>query len=242
MEKQKMEVSLEGERVILVPYMKEHVPKYHEWMQDPALLQATGSEPLSLDQEYQMQLSWNQDPFSSVLSLFVCFIHSLFFCIALVELGHLDCHECERLKIWRWVFAERTFIVLDKHLVVGDFAHGDPHVEAMVGDVNIYMNDPDDPQMAEIEIMIAEQKCRGKGLGKESVLMMMAFAVKNLGIHIFRAKIGESNSASLNMFRKLGFEETSYSEIFQEVTLELQVTKAKQEELLHLMGNVVSHT
>lgn len=28
----------------------------------------------------------------------------------------------------------------------------------MVGDVNIYMNDLDDPQMAEIEIMIAESK------------------------------------------------------------------------------------
>lgn len=28
----------------------------------------------------------------------------------------------------------------------------------MVGDVNLYMNDLDDPQMAEIEIMIAEPK------------------------------------------------------------------------------------
>jgi len=28
----------------------------------------------------------------------------------------------------------------------------------MVGDVNIYMNDPDDMQLAEIEIMIAEHK------------------------------------------------------------------------------------
>lgn len=28
----------------------------------------------------------------------------------------------------------------------------------MVGDVNIYMNDLDDPQMAEVEIMIAELK------------------------------------------------------------------------------------
>lgn len=28
----------------------------------------------------------------------------------------------------------------------------------MVGDVNIYMNDLDDPQLAEIEIMIAEPK------------------------------------------------------------------------------------
>ncbi|KAF3443301.1 hypothetical protein FNV43_RR12983 [Rhamnella rubrinervis] len=195
-----MVVSLEGDRVILVPYMKEHVPKYHDWMQDQALLQATGSEPLTLDQEYRMQLSWNQDP------------------------------------------CKQTFIVLEKGLVVGEFVHGDPHVEAMIGDVNIYMNDLDDPQMAEIEIMIAEQKCRGKGLGKESVLMMMAFAVENLGIQIFRAKIGESNLASLNMFHKLGFEETSYSEIFQETTLELQVTKAKHEELLRLRGNVVSHT
>lgn len=29
---------------------------------------------------------------------------------------------------------------------------------AMVGDVNIYMNDLDDPHLAEIEIMIAEPK------------------------------------------------------------------------------------
>lgn len=198
-EKEKDGVSLEGGRVILVPYMKEHVPKYHEWMQDPALLQATGSEPLTLDQEYQMQLTWTQDP------------------------------------------NKQTFIVLDKQLAVGEFNHGRPHVEAMVGDVNLYMNDLDDPQMAEIEIMIAEPKSRGKGLGKESALMMMAFAVENLGIHIFRAKIGELNGASLSLFRKLGFEETSYSEIFKEVTLELSVTKAKHDELLQLMDSFITH-
>lgn len=56
-----MKLSLVGERVILVPYMKEHVPKYHAWMQDPGILQATASEPLTLDQEYEMQLSWSQD-------------------------------------------------------------------------------------------------------------------------------------------------------------------------------------
>lgn len=59
-----MGVSLVGEKVILVPYMKEHVPVYHVWMQDPAILQATASEPLTIDQEYQMQLSWLQDPLS----------------------------------------------------------------------------------------------------------------------------------------------------------------------------------
>ncbi|KAJ6319474.1 hypothetical protein OIU78_014986 [Salix suchowensis] len=192
-------VSLEGEKVILVPYMEAHVPKYHQWMQDPFLLQATGSEPLSLQDEYTMQLSWTQDPL------------------------------------------KRTFIVLDKELIQAGFVHGDPHVEAMVGDVNIFMNDLDDPQMAEIEIMIAEPKSRGKGLGKKSVLMMMAYAVQELGIHVFRAKIGESNGSSLHMFLNMGFQETSRSEIFKEVTLELPMTQPKCDELQKLIDNVVTH-
>ncbi|KAI3770169.1 hypothetical protein L6452_01292 [Arctium lappa] len=37
----------------------------------------------------------------------------------------------------------------------------------------------------------------------ESVLMMMVFAIDNYKIKAFRAKIGDSNEASLNMFRKL---------------------------------------
>ncbi|CAO2814243.1 unnamed protein product [Amaranthus hypochondriacus] len=195
-----MGVSLEGEKVIMVEYMKEHVLKYHQWMQDPSLLSATASEPLTLDQEYDMQLSWNQDP--------------------------LKC----------------TFIILDKQMIVGEFLHGQPHTEAMVGDVNIYMNDLEDPLLAEIEIMIAEPKSRGKGLGKEAVMMMMAFSVENLGIHTFRAKIGESNQASLDLFHKLGFQDSSFSAIFKEWTLELPVTKSKREELQCCVGNMVTHS
>nr|CAD1820371.1 unnamed protein product [Ananas comosus var. bracteatus] len=44
---------------------------------------------------------------------------------------------------------------------------------------------------------------RGKGLGEESVLMMMAFAFENYRIQTFSAKIGKSNTASLKLFRKL---------------------------------------
>jgi RimJ/RimL family protein N-acetyltransferase len=97
-------------------------------------------------------------------------------------------------------------------------------IAAMVGDVNIYMNDPDDLQLAEIEIMIAEHKSRGKGLGQEAILIMMAFAVEKYGIHTFRAKINESNTASLKLFRKLGFKDASYSSVFKEVTLEAPAT------------------
>ncbi|ONK59779.1 uncharacterized protein A4U43_C08F10550 [Asparagus officinalis] len=120
--------------------------------------------------------------------------------------------------------AEHTFIVLDKELMEGSFVHGDAHVEAMAGDVNIYMNDPDNLLLAEVEIMIAEPKSRGKGLGKESVLMMMEFAVDKYGIQTFCVKIGETNTASLGLFRKLGFKDASYSEVFKEVTLELPAT------------------
>ncbi|KAJ4751300.1 N-acetyltransferase 9-like protein [Rhynchospora pubera] len=153
--------SLIGEKAVLVPYMREHVPRYHQWMQDPALLLATGSEPLTLDQEYQMHLSWTTDP------------------------------------------NKHTFIVLDKELIQGDFVPGNPHVEAMVGDVNICMNDPSDPHLAEVEIMIAESQSRGKGLGEESVLLMMEFAVEFYSIQTFCVKIGESNTSSLKLFRKL---------------------------------------
>ena len=53
-----------GKRAVLVPYLREHVPRYHEWMQDPALLEATASEPLSLDQEFDVHRSWTHDPLS----------------------------------------------------------------------------------------------------------------------------------------------------------------------------------
>lgn len=56
--------------VWLVPYYKEHVDKYHEWMQDSWLLQQTASEPLSITQEYKMQEDWQTDP--NKLTFIIC--------------------------------------------------------------------------------------------------------------------------------------------------------------------------
>ncbi|GMS91167.1 hypothetical protein PENTCL1PPCAC_13342 [Pristionchus entomophagus] len=50
-----------GDRIVLVPYEKKHVPKYHEWMMDPQLREATASEPLSLEEEFEMQKTWRND-------------------------------------------------------------------------------------------------------------------------------------------------------------------------------------
>jgi RimJ/RimL family protein N-acetyltransferase len=55
-------LSLHGNLVQLVPYRKLFVQRYHEWMQSEELLILTASEPLSIEEEYEMQLSWKNDP------------------------------------------------------------------------------------------------------------------------------------------------------------------------------------
>ncbi|KAG6877377.1 hypothetical protein C0993_007964 [Termitomyces sp. T159_Od127] len=52
---------LVGSKIVLVPYLPEHVPKYHTWMQDEELQKLTASEPLTLQEEYQMQQKWRLD-------------------------------------------------------------------------------------------------------------------------------------------------------------------------------------
>ncbi|KAH9904723.1 acetyltransferase domain-containing protein [Xylariomycetidae sp. FL2044] len=51
-------IAISTPQVLLVPYDKHHVLNYHEWMQDPAIQQATASEPLTLAEEYANQISW----------------------------------------------------------------------------------------------------------------------------------------------------------------------------------------
>ncbi|CAE6520600.1 unnamed protein product [Rhizoctonia solani] len=50
-----------GLKVVLVPYRSEHVEQYHKWMQDPELLELTASEPLSFEEEMDMQRKWRDD-------------------------------------------------------------------------------------------------------------------------------------------------------------------------------------
>eukprot|EP00192_Tetraselmis_astigmatica_P020060 CAMPEP_0117684706 /NCGR_PEP_ID=MMETSP0804-20121206/21271_1 /TAXON_ID=1074897 /ORGANISM="Tetraselmis astigmatica, Strain CCMP880" /LENGTH=184 /DNA_ID=CAMNT_0005495773 /DNA_START=11 /DNA_END=561 /DNA_ORIENTATION=+ len=167
---------LEGDKAVLVPYREEHVAAYHKWMTDPFLQETTASEPLTLEEEYEMQRSWTSDE-----------------------------DKC-------------TFIVLDK-----SSPGGHPHGGAMAGDTNLFFNDPDNHRMAELEVMIAEASSRGKGLGREAVTMMMAYGATRLSVETFVVKIGEANAPSLSLFGTLGFEEVSRSEVFKEVTMQLQV-------------------
>lgn len=123
---------------------------------------------------------------------------------------------------------ECTFIVLDKQ------RWADPGVEeeqCMVGDVNIFLTDPTDPSLAELEVMIAEPSYRGRGIGKEVTRMMMCYGITKLGVKRFQAKIGLDNQVSICMFKKLRFQEVSVCNVFKEVTLEMTVDEFIQAEL-----------
>lgn len=54
-------VKIVAKKCILVPYEPCHVAKYHKWMENEEIRRLTGSEQLSLDEEYEMQKTWRND-------------------------------------------------------------------------------------------------------------------------------------------------------------------------------------
>ncbi|RIA86915.1 N-acetyltransferase 9-like protein, partial [Glomus cerebriforme] len=187
-----------GEKVILVPYKPEHVPKYHEWMQSSFLQEMTASEPLTLEQEYEMQRSW-----------------------------HVDKNKC-------------TFIVLAKPDVSHELSNQEIRAAKMVGDVNLFFNDIDDPNVAEIEIMIAEQSHHRSGLATNALLLMLNYAVNVLNVTKFTAKISTKNHPSIQLFTtKFEFVEIGFSEVFQEHSLELNVNEETRKKIEDAVRNKV---
>lgn len=109
----------------------------------------------------------------------------------------------------------------------------------MIGDTNLFLNqdyflsgsDDESAQhemnnetiVAEAEIMIAEPEARGKGFGKEALLLMLKYGQMELGVQEFVSKIGFDNVASQNLFRKIQFDEQSRSDVFQEIALKRTV-------------------
>mmetsp|Transcript_8212 Transcript_8212/g.9560 ORF Transcript_8212/g.9560 Transcript_8212/m.9560 type:complete len:288 (+) Transcript_8212:2-865(+) len=233
-------------QVILAPYRSEHVPNYHEWMKDPDLLEATGSEPLSYDQEIQMQQSWRDDENK---------------CTFIV---HAPVDDCS----FRYIDID-----IDDNYSGSDSDHDDNnnngeresqvkvfHVEdnlsTMIGDVNLFLSEIDDDNddnnnesdinekqrvqlellesasntavrqkkkriQAEIDIMIAEKEYRRKGLGYSATLFMLLYGARELNIQRFFCKINEDNISSIRLFQRLGFIQCNYASCFRQIEFEL---------------------
>ena len=168
-----------GENISFVPYCKHHVEKYHKWMQDKGLQLLTASEPLTLNEEYEMQLSWQNDE--------------------------------DKL----------TFIAIIGNSIPKTV---EEEIDRMIGDINLFFIFS--PDIAEINMMVAENKFRRGGLGSEMLNLIMSYAVDHLNISKFSAKISNSNQPSINFFQKNNFILESVSEVFQETNFELLAKNA----------------
>ncbi|KAG9315084.1 GNAT domain-containing protein [Chiua virens] len=178
---------------MLVPSTPDHVARYHCWMTDPRLLKDTGTDPLTLEEVYEME-------------------------------NHA---------------AELTFIIL---------ANGEGDVEQlpMIGDVNLFLKgDPGDKDFeAEVGVMIAEERYRGKGLAQEALKLMLSYTTGSpasfgspplsptrkpdppipfpIRPECLVVRIDQGNDSSIRLFERLGFVGTQGPNAFGEKEMRFQ--------------------
>ncbi|KAK3377769.1 GNAT domain-containing protein [Podospora didyma] len=217
-------IAISTAKALLVPYDRRHVLTYHAWMEDPAIQEATASERLTLEEEYENQESWraSRDKLTFII--------------------------CQPLPLLR----EKTL----KDGVALSAGTADAP-DNMVGDVNVFLypydNDDDDDTetpssdlVGEIDIMIADSKHRGQGLGRAAVLAFLHYIARNLDgvlreyssskegeegkkngappatttrLKRLMAKIHKDNAKSIALFRSLGFEQEGDVNYFGELKL-----------------------
>ncbi|RYO74378.1 hypothetical protein DL766_009811 [Monosporascus sp. MC13-8B] len=189
-------IAVSASKVLLVPYDAHHVLRYHEWMQDPAIQEATASEPLTLDEEYENQQSWRTS--HDKLTFIVC---------QALESGN-DPGTSDA------VHGDESQAGDDSNsAVTGDKVHaGEVDTpERMVGDINLFLTpweedeDGDGREIngpvtdgavdpiphgkrdcavsycnGEVDIMIADRGRRGNGLGISAVSTLLHFIRRHL--------------------------------------------------------------
>lgn len=229
--KSNYELCLSGESCIFVPYRPEHLPNYHEWMQDPFLLEATASEPLSMDEEIKMQREWRYDEKK---------------CTFILLARDLCCSQPGEEK--------NNDIIPPPPPTESEMSEKkkpypqlvEQTLDAMIGDINLFLSEeeleeseddqqqrieqlasqsttttPENLTQGELDLMIAAASHRHKNLGTELALTMMHYGAKHLQLRRFFVKIKDTNHSSLKLFKeKLGFVQCAYAECFGEYELE----------------------
>ncbi|KAK0739248.1 GNAT domain-containing protein [Apiosordaria backusii] len=220
--------------LLLVPYEAHHVPTYHQWMEDPQIQEATASEPLTLQEEYENQLSWRTS--TDKLTFIICSP------LPLPSEHHPP-------------LATNP----DTIKTVPQDADTPPK---MLGDINLFLYPSEDSSsssspappipkevVGEVDIMIASPEHRGKGLGEKATRAFIGYIWENKeeimkeyisdkiddGVDVgeeevevpkltmLMAKVGEGNEQSLRLFgEKLGWEQEGGRNYFGELKFVLR--------------------
>ncbi|KAI1376496.1 GNAT domain-containing protein [Hypoxylon crocopeplum] len=217
-------IAVSTRKILLVPYDAHHVPRYHEWMEDTAIREATASERLTLDEEYENQTSWREA--SDKLTFIAC------------EPSSFDSHQHLATEHEGAVIAgdadEPARMVGDINLFLTPWEDEDEEAhEKGKGKAEAYCS-------AEVDIMIADAKHRGKGLGRAAVAAFLLFIRKNLDAILAEyadadtgvsstpvlkdlvAKINADNTGSIALFKSLGFTQRGGVNYFGEIQMVLE--------------------
>lgn len=188
-------------QVLLVPYSKHHVPKYHKWMKDPEIQHATASDPLTIEEEYTMQQSWRRDA------------DKLTFITGIPTAPHDGERSVVGLAGYTMVGDVNLFITTDydetseKDVLVGELelmvaeksAQGKGLGRAAIVAFLQYV-------VAHEEAIVAEYRAANETVQKQK-------------LDYLRVKIGKDNERSLKLFASLGFSQFGPVSYFGEIEL-----------------------
>ncbi|KAK1979302.1 N-acetyltransferase [Colletotrichum cereale] len=210
-------------RVTLVPYEARHVERYHEWMSDPDIQEATASEPLTLEEEYENQQSWRTS--HDKLTFIIC--HPLPASSETksesVQAGEVDAPE--------YMIGDINFFIYPND-DDDDDDDDDETVQAMTKGSYV----------GEVDVMVASKEHRGKGIGYAAVTALLKYVHRNkeriLAEYVegegktgegraaelkgLMVKIKENNAASIALFRRLGFVQKGEVNYFGEIRMILE--------------------
>ncbi|KAG8926049.1 hypothetical protein FRC03_011146 [Tulasnella sp. 419] len=190
--------ALVGNSVVLVPYRSEHVQTYHRWMTDPNLLKLTASEPLTLEQEFEMQQKWRVDDDKLTFIVLARPPTSLPNNTQSPEMNENDIKDCPMIGDVNLFFNRNPLLPIEES--------------------------PGDELEVECEVMIAEPAYRRKGLALAALKLLLNYASSpsqplKISPRHFLARISATNEPSISLFSKLGFVKSKYVEVFDELEL-----------------------
>ncbi|OQV12239.1 putative N-acetyltransferase 9-like protein [Hypsibius exemplaris] len=139
-------------------------------------------------------------------------------------------------KIWTSDSNKIMFIVLSRL----DYEQSQDQLFSMIGDVNMVISQDETPDsaVAEVMLMIGDARFRGKGLGRQMLLVLMRYAEEEFFIRKFEAHISLENHSSIALFTSLGFTTVSTDETFGEHLLQLQLDEPALQALVTQSDNV----
>ncbi|KAL7937267.1 acyl-CoA N-acyltransferase [Trichoderma chlorosporum] len=212
-------ISISTSKALLVPYEAHHVLTYHDWMKDPDIQEATASEPMTLEEEYENQQSWRTS--HDKLTFIVC--------EPLSGEGSNENAETRKIKAQVDDSPDKMrgdinfFLYLDEEN--DDDEAAQPRESSAIR------------LTGEVDVMIANTQHRGKGVGEAAVRSILTYIRENLPDVLqeyargekldvekiqlvgLMAKIKQENTGSRGLFKKLGFRQEGEANYFGEVKM-----------------------